>query len=42
MEQGALGWMVIAGIVAVATVAIHPSVRAAERFLERHELDPAR
>ncbi|MBC9732981.1 MFS transporter [Nocardioides sp. zg-578] len=42
MEQGALGWLVIAGILVVATVAIHPSVRAAQRFLERHDLDPAR
>ncbi|MDN4171748.1 MFS transporter [Nocardioides sp. SOB77] len=42
MEHGAVGWLVIAGIVAAATVAIHPSVRVAQRFLERHRLDPAR
>jgi hypothetical protein len=29
------GWLVIAGIAVLAVVAIHPSVRMAERFLER-------
>jgi MFS family permease len=42
MEWGGPGWLVIAGIVVVAVVLIHPSSRAAQRFLERHELDPAR
>jgi hypothetical protein len=36
MNWGAAGWLVIAGIVAVATVAIHPSTRLARRFLEEH------
>jgi len=29
------GWLVIAGIVVLAVIAIHPSIRMAERFLER-------
>jgi MFS family permease len=29
------GWLVIAGVAVLAVVAIHPSVRMAERFLER-------
>ncbi|WP_367650558.1 MFS transporter [Nocardioides sp. zg-DK7169] len=41
MEWGASGWLLIAGIIVLATVLIHPSSRMAERFLERHELDPA-
>ena len=36
MNWGAAGWLVIAGIVVVATVAIHPSTRMARRFLEQH------
>jgi hypothetical protein len=36
MSWGAAGWLVIAGIVVVATVAIHPSTRLARRFLEEH------
>jgi MFS family permease len=36
MNWGAVGWLVIAGIVVVATFAIHPSTRLARRFLERH------
>jgi len=35
MEWGAQGWLVIAGIVVIATIGIHPSARAAERYLER-------
>jgi MFS family permease len=42
MEWGGPGWLVIAAIVVVAAVLIHPSSRAAQRFLERYELDPAR
>jgi hypothetical protein len=42
IEWGATGWLLIAGIIVVATVLIHPSSRAAQRFLERHELDPSR
>jgi MFS family permease len=36
MNWGAVGWLVIAGIVVVATFAIHPSTRLARRFLEEH------
>jgi MFS family permease len=36
MHWGAAGWLVIAGIVVVATVAVHPSTRLARRFLEQH------
>ena len=36
MNWGAGGWLVIAGIIVVATVAIHPSARLARRFLEQH------
>jgi MFS family permease len=42
MSWGPAGWVVIAAIVGVATYAIHPSARAAQRFLERHQLDPSR
>jgi MFS family permease len=36
MNWGATGWLVIAGIIVVATIGIHPSTRLARRFLERH------
>ncbi|GAA1369104.1 MFS transporter [Catellatospora chokoriensis] len=36
LSWGAAGWLVIAGIIVAATIAIHPSVRLARRFLERH------
>jgi len=36
MNWGAAGWLVIAGIIVVATVAVHPSTRMARRFLERN------
>jgi MFS family permease len=36
MSWGAAGWLVIAGIIVLATVAIHPSTRLARRFLEQH------
>jgi MFS family permease len=36
MEQGDLGWMLIALIAVVATIGLHPSARAAERFAVRH------
>ena len=42
MSWGAAGWLVIAAIVVVATIGIHPSSRAAQRFLDRHQLDPHR
>jgi MFS family permease len=35
MEWGTPGWLVIAGIVVVAAVGIHPASHAAERHLER-------
>ena len=35
MDWGAQGWLVIAAIVVLAAVGIHPSARAAERYLER-------
>jgi MFS family permease len=35
MEWGAQGWLVVAAIVVAAAIAIHPSARAAERYLER-------
>lgn len=36
MTWGVAGWLVIAGIIVVATIAIHPSTRMARRFLEEH------
>jgi MFS family permease len=36
MNWGAGGWLVIAGIVVVATLGVHPSTRLARRFLEEH------
>ncbi|HSR24625.1 MAG TPA: MFS transporter, partial [Candidatus Eisenbacteria bacterium] len=36
MNWGAAGWLLIAGIVVVATVGVHPSTRLARRFLEQH------
>ncbi|HEY0903862.1 MAG TPA: MFS transporter, partial [Marmoricola sp.] len=36
MHWGAAGWLVIAGIVVVATIGVHPSTRLARRFLEQH------
>jgi MFS family permease len=42
ISWGEMGWVVIAAIVVAATVGIHPSSRAAQRFLERHQLDPSR
>ncbi len=35
MEWGTTGWLLIAGIVVVATLGMGPSARAAERYLER-------
>ena len=35
MEWGAQGWLVIAAIVVLAAIGIHPSTRAAERYLAR-------
>jgi hypothetical protein len=36
LSWGAGGWLVIAGIIVVATVAIHPATAMARRFLEQH------
>jgi hypothetical protein len=36
VNWGAAGWLLIAGIIVVATIAIHPSTRLARRFLEQH------
>jgi MFS family permease len=36
MEWGAEGWLVIAGIIVIATVATGPSVRLAQGFASRH------
>jgi MFS family permease len=36
MTWGAAGWLVIAGIVVVAAVGVHPSSRLARRFLEKN------
>jgi MFS family permease len=35
MELGHLGWAIIAGIIVVAAIGVHPSARAAERYLAR-------
>jgi MFS family permease len=36
MEHGAVGWLIIAAIGAVAAIALHPSTRMAGAFLDRH------
>lgn len=36
MNWGAAGWLVIAGIIVLAAIGIHPSTRVARRFLEQH------
>ncbi|MFN8190242.1 MAG: MFS transporter [Nocardioidaceae bacterium] len=41
MEWGPPGWLVIAAIVVVATLALRPSSRAAEAYLVRHAVSPA-
>ena len=41
MEVGTVGWGIIAGIVVIAAVGIHPSARAAERYLARRQPEPA-
>ncbi len=35
IEWGAAGWLVIAGVVVLATLGLGPSARSAERFLAR-------
>jgi MFS family permease len=44
MNWGAVGWLLIASVVVVATVGLHPAVRSAQRFLDLHlppDADPA-
>jgi MFS family permease len=41
MEWGTSGWLVIAGIVLVAGIAIHPAARVAERYLATQDLRAA-
>ncbi len=41
IHGGALGWLAIATIVVLATVALHPATRAAERHLAEHAAVPA-
>jgi MFS family permease len=36
MNWGAIGWLVIAAIIVLATIGVHPSTRLARRFLEQH------
>ena len=36
MEHGDTGWLVIALVAVLATLGLHPSARAAERFAQRH------
>ncbi|MET3962023.1 MFS family permease [Marmoricola sp. OAE513] len=36
MSWGAGGWLVIAGIIVLAAVLVHPSTRMARRFIEEH------
>jgi hypothetical protein len=36
MNWGAGGWLLIAGIIVVATIGVHPSTRLARRFIEQH------
>jgi hypothetical protein len=36
MSWGAAGWLVIAGIIVLATLGVHPSTRLARRFLVQH------
>jgi MFS family permease len=36
MNWGTAGWLLIAGIIVVATIGIHPSTRLARRLLETH------
>lgn len=40
MNWGAVGWLVIAGLVTAAAAGMHPAARMAQRFLERQGIDP--
>ena len=35
MDWGTPGWLLIGGIVVLATIGMHPAARAAERYLQR-------
>lgn len=41
LENGTLGWVVIATTIVIGAVLLHPAARAAERFLATHALDPS-
>jgi MFS family permease len=41
LDHGTLGWAVIATTIVLGAVLLHPAVRAAERFLTTHALDPS-
>jgi hypothetical protein len=41
LNQGTLGWAVIATTIVLGAILLHPAVRAAERFLTTHALDPS-
>ncbi|MGA8256169.1 MAG: MFS transporter [Nocardioides sp.] len=36
IQWGAAGWLIIAAIIVVATIGVHPSTRMAQRFIEKH------
>lgn len=40
IEWGPPGWGVIAAIVVVAAICLHPATRTAERYLEQHTREP--
>ena len=40
MNWGAVGWLLIAAIIVVATVGLHPAARRAQRFLREHGTAP--
>jgi MFS family permease len=40
IRHGAAGWVAIAGVVALATVVLHPATRSAERYLVRTGVSP--
>jgi MFS family permease len=41
LDHGTVGWAVIASTIVIGAVLLHPAVRAAERFLTTHALDPS-
>jgi hypothetical protein len=42
LDQGTLGWAVIATTIVLAAALLHPAVRSAELFLATHDLDVSR